>query len=93
MYLSTNTLHLLTKKDMGDFHTIFDPSDGQKKQCLAACNTLTYDVLPTQASYPNQVTFSQTPEFCILVDKLRRSCSSHKRKSHCIENPIVDPWY
>ena len=64
---------------MGDVRTIVDNVDGKAKPCLAACNDLKYDVLATQSTYPNEHTFSHTPQFCILIDKLRRACAGHKR--------------
>ena len=41
--------------------------------------TQKYHVLVTQSSYPNEHTFRQTPQFCVLVEKLKRSCKGSRR--------------
>ncbi len=36
-------------------------------------------MLVTQSSYPNEHTFRQTHQFCVLVEKLERSCRGARR--------------
>ena len=46
---------------------------------MANCVDHKYDVRLTTASYPNFRAFVNGPEFCIVYNKLVKSCQSEKR--------------
>ena len=62
---------------MGDYRTVFD--NGTEKVCLANCIDQQYDVRVTSASYANKLAFLQSPEFCLVYEKLLKSCQTEKR--------------
>ena len=51
----------------------------EKKTCLAACDTLLYRILMTNANYPTNSTFEYTKEFCYVVKKLLNSFENRRR--------------
>ena len=62
---------------MGDYRTVFD--NGTEKVCLANCIDQKYDVRVTSAAYANILAFVQSPEFCLVYEKLLKSCQNEKR--------------
>ena len=46
---------------------------------MANCVDQKYDVKLTTASYPNFRAFINGPDFCIVYNKLLKSCQSEKR--------------
>ena len=62
---------------MGDYRTVLE--NGIKKVCLANCIDQKYDVRVTSAAYANKLAFVQSPEFCLVYEKLLKSCQSEKR--------------
>ena len=62
---------------MGDNRTVFD--NGMEMVCLANCIDQKYDVKVTSATYPNKHTFIHSSEFCLVHDKLVKSCQNEKR--------------
>ena len=59
--------------------------------CLAACIDQTHKLLVTQASYPNEDSFSGTINFCLVLRKLVRSCNGDRRQVLDIKNPDLCP--
>jgi len=49
-----------------------------KKPCLAACEDQTNLVSVTSSSFPNRETFVRRDEFCLVMEKLKRTCNSVK---------------
>ena len=62
---------------MGDNRTVFD--NGMEMVCLANCIDQKYDAKVTSATYPNRRAFIQSSEFCLVHDKLVKSCQNEKR--------------
>ena len=62
---------------MGDNRTVYD--NGMEMVCLANCIDQKYDVKVTAATYPNKQAFIQSSEFCLVHDKLVKSCQNEKR--------------
>ena len=50
-----------------------------KKPCLAACEDQLNLVTETSSSFPNSQTFHRREEFCLIVHKLVKTCSTVKR--------------
>ena len=48
------------------------------KPCLAACQDQLNLVTETSSSFPNSQTFHRREEFCLVVQKLVRTCSTVK---------------
>ena len=51
---------------------------GSKKQCLAACKDQLNLVTETSSSFPNSQTFHRREEFCLVIYKLAKTCSTVK---------------
>ena len=64
---------------MGDFRTVYDNGTDTDEPCLANCMDQKYDVRVTSAAYANKLAFVQSPEFCLVYEKLLKSCQSEKR--------------
>ena len=47
-----------------------------RRPCMAACQDQVNAVSVTSSNFPNRETFVEREEFCILVDKLIRTCKS-----------------
>ena len=54
-----------------------DTSDS-KKECLAACKDQLNLVTETSSSFPNSQTFHRREEFCLVIYKLAKTCSTVK---------------
>ena len=54
-----------------------DTSDS-RKECLAACKDQLNLVTETSSSFPNSQTFHRREEFCLVVHKLAKTCSTVK---------------
>ena len=61
---------------IGNVRSIDD--NGVVKDCYAACIDQKHSFLISEASYPNFHTYDQQPEFCVVVEKLQRSCSGSR---------------
>lgn len=55
--------------------------------CLAACIDQTHKFLVTQATYPNEDSFTGTINFCLVLRKLVKSCKGDRRKILDIKYP------
>ena len=62
---------------VGDYRTVFD--NGVEKVCLANCIDQKYDVRVTSAAYANKLAFVQSPEFCLVYEKVLKSCQTEKK--------------
>eukprot|EP00094_Tigriopus_californicus_P006437 TCALIF_06199-PA protein Name:"Protein of unknown function" AED:0.31 eAED:0.34 QI:0/0/0/0.33/1/1/3/0/625 len=51
-----------------------------RKKCLASCQDQQNQIAVTTSKLPNRQTFVERPEFCILTEKLQRSCSTQWKK-------------
>lgn len=40
---------------------------GQTKECLAACKDQKHSFLVTSSHYPNELSFSQNTEYCVII--------------------------
>ena len=49
------------------------------QECLANCIDQSYDVKITSAAYPNHLVFIESSEFCIIYNKLLKSCQTEKK--------------
>jgi hypothetical protein len=65
--------------EMGSVRMIDDA--GATKECLAVCVDQVHTVLVTAAAFPSIYSFYQSREYCIVVEKLRRSCAGDRRES------------
>jgi len=64
--------------DMGDDRDVED--EGERKACLAVCEDQQFDILVTQAGFPNSRTFRQKKEqFCVIFEKVGRACDGKQR--------------
>ncbi len=52
---------------------------GETKECLVACHDQTHQLLTTSAAYPNQESFHLGDDYCLVLNKLRRSCKTEHR--------------
>ena len=57
---------------IGKYNTVGD----ERKLCLAACQDQVNAVSVTSSNFPNRETFVEREEFCLLVEKLIRTCKS-----------------
>ena len=58
----------------------FSPQVGSSaSECLSACHDQVNSVGVTSSDFPNRETFVRREEFCLALNKLRRTCSSEKR--------------
>ena len=62
---------------MGDDRTVFE--NGIEKVCLANCIDQKYDVRVTSAAYANKLAFIHSPAFCLVYEKVLKSCQTEKR--------------
>ena len=62
---------------IGDNRTVLD--NGIEKVCLANCIDQKYDVKVTSSTYPNKQSFVQSKEFCLVYEKILKSCQTEKR--------------
>ena len=51
----------------------------ERKPCLAACEDQVNLVTETSSSFPNSETFHRREEFCLIIIKLLRTCSTMKK--------------
>ena len=49
------------------------------QECLANCIDQKYDARMTHASYPNHNSYHKSSDFCIVYNKLLKSCQSEKK--------------
>ena len=49
------------------------------QECLANCIDQKYDATMTHASYPNHNSYLKSSDFCIVYNKLLKSCQSEKK--------------
>ena len=52
--------------------------NSERKPCLAACEDQVNLVTETSSSFPNSETFHRREEFCLIIIKLLRTCSTMK---------------
>ncbi|XP_059078307.1 uncharacterized protein LOC131876825 [Tigriopus californicus] len=64
---------------MGTERTIDD--EGVNKPCLAACEDQKHSLMVTSAGYPNAESFYLCPDFCLVLRKLRKSCTGDRIES------------
>ena len=48
--------------------------------CLANCVDYKFDVRTTASAYPSIATFTDSPDFCLIFNKLENSCQSTKKE-------------
>ena len=58
-------------------------------KCLAACEDQVNLVTETSSSFPNSQTFHRREEFCLVVRKLLKSCSSSKASALTSKFPTL----
>jgi hypothetical protein len=64
--------------ELGGERMIADAADGTVKECLAACQDQPHAFFVTQASFPNRQSFYSRPEFCVVLEKLKKACAGEK---------------
>ncbi len=72
-------------EDIGTERYVLDK--GKKKECLATCQDQTHQFLVTSSAYPNQQSFHLGEDFCLILKKLRLSCSNEKRYTLDLQYP------
>ena len=75
--------------EMGSVRIIDDA--GEKKECLASCEDQQHSFLLSQAVFPNKPSFHKLPEFCVVFDKLVRSCFGDRRDVLALAQPRLCP--
>lgn len=65
--------------------------DGEEKECLNNCKNQQYSFLLSQAVFPNKFTFHKLPQFCVIFEKLIRSCSGDRQYSLNEAQPRLCP--
>ena len=60
-----------------------------RKPCLAACEDQVNLVTETSSSFPNSETFHRREEFCLIVNKLIRTCSTKKSAALTDKFPYI----
>ena len=60
-----------------------------RKTCLAACEDQVNLVTETSSSFPNSETFHRREEFCLIVNKLLRTCSTKKSAALTDKFPYI----
>ena len=61
----------------------------QRKPCLAACEDQVNLVTETSSTFPNAETFHRREEFCLIVNKLLRTCSTMKAAALTDKFPFI----
>ncbi len=64
---------------------------GEKKECLATCEDQSHQFLVTTSAYPNEQSFFFGEDFCLVFDKLKKSCYNEKRFSLSLSYPKLCP--
>ena len=75
--------------EMGSSRLIEDNSE--TKECLANCKDQQHSFLLSQAVFPNTFSFHKLHEFCIVFDKMIRSCDGDRRDSLAESQPKLCP--
>ncbi|XP_023327060.1 uncharacterized protein LOC111700406 [Eurytemora carolleeae] len=63
----------------GLYRSIRDPNQNINKLCMSACFDQKYDLLVTSSLYPGKE-INHKDDFCIIVNKLQRTCADFSRK-------------
>ena len=74
----------------GEFKHLTTPQ-GDNVPCLAACEDQTQQFLLSSSVYPNRQTLVSRPEFCLVVARLRKSCSGPKLEVLAKKYPQLCP--
>jgi hypothetical protein len=61
----------------------------ERKPCLAACEDQVNLVTETSSSFPNAETFHRREEFCLIIKKLLRTCSTMKAAALTNKFPTI----
>ena len=61
----------------------------QRRPCLAACEDQVNLVTETSSSFPNAETFHRREEFCLIINKLLRTCSTVKAAALTDKFPFI----
>ena len=61
----------------------------ERKPCLAACEDQVNLVTETSSSFPNSETFHRREEFCLVIHKLLRTCSTMKAAALTDKFPYI----
>ena len=72
-------IFLTISDQLGKERTVFYEKSQTHKTCLGACKTQTYSLLVTDANYPTEATFKYTKQYCFVVLKLLKSCSTRRQ--------------
>ncbi len=76
-------------KDIGSHKQIVDK--GETKECLVACHDQTHQFVTTAASYPNINSFYLGEDYCLVLEKLKRSCKTEHRITLGMKYPALCP--
>lgn len=70
---------------------IFQVGDmgSERKACLAACEDQVNLVTETSSTFPNAETFHRREEFCLIIIKLLRTCSTVKAAALTDKFPFI----
>ena len=71
------------------YFQVGDIASEKRSRCLAACEDQVNLVTETSSSFPNSETFHRREEFCLIIKKLLRTCSTVKAAALTDKYPYI----